>query len=225
MIILASEILIESKILLNDASGILYTDTILIPLLQKAYRELQQKMRKAGMTVTREATSSTNNPITIPANLGSLVEGDGYYPNDLILPIEIHERQEGVSEWIELQKRAWSPLVNASVNQVSGGSWTWREEEIKLSPAGYERQLVIRYHKELPRITDVNSVIQIKGADTFLASRCSAIAALVIGENESRARVLDLDARAGWKDLKSTRVKSAQSTPVRREVNRYRAVQ
>ena len=217
----ASEILAETKILLNDANGILYTDDILIPILQKAYRELQQKMRKAGMSVTHEASGF----IDVDANKDTLIEGSGL-PNDLIFPIEIHSRRDSSEEWIELLKREWSPLDDTpSSTQLASGTWTWREEEIKLSPVNYDRQLLIRYHKELRKITSATTPIQVKGAETFLASRCGAITALVIGENETRSTILNADAKVGWDDFKSTRVKSGQSTPVRRVVNKYRAVQ
>ena len=221
MAVLASDILAESKLLLNDAEGIIYTDAALLPLLQKAYRELQQKMRKAGMSVTRE----TSLPILVPAGVDVLLEGDGLFPDDLILPIEIHERESENHEWSELTKLEWSLLDNLGINRNVGGSWAWGEEQIKLSPTDSDRQLLIRYHRELTKITSITTAIQVRGAETFLASRCGAIAALVIGESQTRAADLNYDAKLGWDDIKSTRVKAGQSTPVRRHVSRYRAAQ
>ena len=213
MAVVASELLTEAKILLNDAQGLTYTDAKLIPLLQKAYRELQQKMRRAGIGVTREQTDEIN----IDAGVDTLSEGAGL-PPDIISPISVHEREDENQEWVELRKLDWVPLNDPS---QSPGSWAWREEQIKLYPSISSRQVLIRYNKSLPKIISEISPIQISGAETFLASRCAAIAALVIGENESRALALDIDARDGMIEFKATRVNSTQSNPVRRLRNRF----
>ena len=222
MAVLASQLLSETKILLNDKDGIIYTTAKLLPLLQKAYRELQQKMRKAGMDVTRESTDI----IDIPANLSVLVDGDGYMPDDLVFPLEIHERENEDGDFIELQKAQWVPVDSLESDQTNTvGIWVWREGEIKLNPVNNSRQLLIRYHKSLPILTSDTTPVQVKGAETFLVSRCGAIAAMVIGENTSRADSLNTDAKEGWEDLKTTRVTAGQATPVRRVVNRYRVDQ
>jgi hypothetical protein len=93
MAITAATVLTEAKGLLNDPSGYIYPDDKLIPLLQKAYGELQTKMMLNGLPVLKEQTT----PIVVNAGVVALADG-ALLPTDLVYPIELAERASGSTE-------------------------------------------------------------------------------------------------------------------------------
>lgn len=216
MAILASQILSGVKPLLNDPQGLVYTDSALIPLLSKAYRELQTRLSRAGMGPTKEVVER------VPVTAGTLFLGDGAgLPVGLLYPIELKEGPLGapLTEFVTMEERNWEPL------QQQGAElrvWTWREEQIKFVGATTDRDVYIRYMKGLASIGDINTPIQILGSELFLEARTASIAAGVLGENYTRAQVLNADAEAWYDTLVGTLTKRGQRNPVRRQRTRYR---
>lgn len=211
----ASEPLAEAKVLLNDPEGHIYPDDKLIPIMQKAYRELQLKMQLNGLAVLKEISTT----IQVPVNTLALVDG-ALLPADLIYPIALEERTPGSSEdWTEMDEVEWEPSIDQT-NTLR--FWNFREEEIKLVGATAAREIRIKYQKGLTRITGTTTPISIIGAVTFLASRTAAIAAMVLGENPQRAEAINGDAGGALFDLIALLVKKNQAFPARRRVNRYR---
>lgn len=202
----------EAQALLNDPNGVSYTTAKLMPLLNKAYRELQTKLQKAGQSTAKEVSSD----LTIVAGTTSLSDG-GQLPSDLLYPINLYEQIN--SEFIRMQEKFWEPIIDQTTRLQY---WNWREDEIKLVGATQDVVIRIRYMKGLPTLIDASSPLLILNCTTFLAARTAAIAALVIGENPTRGGALNDDATVAWEDLKMTQVKQRQSMPVRRRTNRYR---
>lgn len=203
-----------AKVLLNDANGTNYTTAKLIPLMQKAYRELQLKFNRAGFPQTKEKSTS----ITVPAGTLALADG-ALLPLDFISPVEVFERGSTSEDWVPLIPRSWEP------NEAMGTFlryYSFREEQIHLVGSTTDRLVLLRYQKSLTPITADTVALEINDSDLWLAARTAAIAALVIGENPTRAAVLDLDAEKLWEDLKGTRVKTMQQFPSRRRTNRFR---
>lgn len=217
MAITAQTPLTEAKSLLNDPNGSIYTDTSMLPLLQKAYAELQTKLMLNGMPVLKEKATA------IAVNAGTVALGDGAgLPSDFIYPIELKERVAGAGattlyeDMVELE---WEPNTPQSTKLVY---WNWREEEIKFLGATTNREVLVKYMKGLTRITATTTPISVNNATTFLAARCAAISALVLGSNPSRAEALNADAGMALQDLLGILVRRQQGIPIRRRVNRYR---
>jgi hypothetical protein len=181
-------------------------------MLNKAYRELQTKLQKAGQPTAKEVTDV----ITVTAGTTELADG-GQLPGDLLYPINLYELIN--SEYVKMIETSWEPFEDQTDRLRY---WNWREDSIKLLGATSDRDVKIRYMKGLPSLTGPTSSILILNSLTFLAARTGAIAALVIGENPTRAGALDDDAKTAWEDLKMTQVKQRQSRPVRRRTNRFR---
>jgi hypothetical protein len=215
MAITAATVLTEAKGLLNDPSGYIYSDDKLIPLLQKAYGELQTKMMLNGLPVLKETSTTT------AVNAGTVALGDGSgLPTDFVYPIELGERLAGSTLLFEdMEETEWEPDELATDRLRY---WNWREEEIKFLGATVNREVRIRYMKGLTRITATTTPVTINNSTTFLGARCATIAAFVIGNNPTRAQALSADAGSALSDLLSILVKRQQGLPVRRRVNRYR---
>jgi hypothetical protein len=217
MAILAATILQGAKPLLNDPQGIMYPDTALLPLLSKAYRELQTRLSRSGLGVTKEVAER------VPVNVGVSSLGDGSgLPLGLLYPIEIREGTRGapLKDFHIIEERNWEPVFSPTTEIHC---WAWREEEIKLSMATTDRDIYIKFMKGLTPIVDVNSNIQILNSELFLEARTAAIAAALLGENYSRAQNLNADAEQWYDVLVGGLVKRGQRQPVRRGRTRYRA--
>jgi len=217
MAVTASEALTECKVLLNDPSGNIYQDEKLLPLMQKAYRELQTKLLLNGISVVKEYTLGT--PIPVPIGTTQLGDGTGL-PTDIVYPIELWERPQGSTALFEeMTERAWEPEIKPGATLLY---WAWREEEIKFVGATVAREIRLKYMQGLTRITGAASLIEVNNATTWLAARTAAIAAFVLGSNPTRAEGLNGDAGQALEDLLRYLVKRQQGLPVRRRVNAYR---
>ena len=215
MALTAATPLAEAKVLLNDPSGTIFQDTKIIPLLQKAYAELQTKMMLNGLPVLKEASATT----TVNAGVTALGDGSGL-PSDFIYPIELAERTSGSADRFEpMDEKAWEPDVEQSEKLIY---WNWREEEIKFVGATANRDVRIRYMKGLTRITADTTPLYVNNCTTYLAARAAALAAFLHGGNPQRGAALADDATNALNDLLGILVKRQQGVPVRRRVNRYR---
>jgi hypothetical protein len=216
MPILASQILQGAKPLLNDPQGIIYSDVSILPMLNKAYRELQIRLARAGMGTSKEVATR------VPVLAGTISLGDGSgLPAGLLYPIEIREGSPGepLQNFADMEERSWEPTAQQNTQlQI----WAWREEEIKLVGSTVDKELYIRYMRGLSPITDANSPIYILNSELFLEARTASISASLLGENYERARVLNEDAEMWYDVLVGTLVKRGQRTPVRRMRTRYR---
>lgn len=216
MALLASSILSGVKPLLNDPQGISFTDTALLPLLSKAYRELQTRLGRAGMGVTREVAER------VPVNAGTTVLGDGAgLPSGLLYPLELREGPRGspLNLFNPMDEKTWEPTFSQSPELRY---WSWREEEIKFIGATTDRDVYIKFMKGFSTINSVNSPILIIDSQLFLESRTASIAAAVLGENYTRASALNSDAEMWYDVLIGGLVKRGQRHPVRRMRTRYR---
>ena len=213
---LASVVLQEARVLLNDtalAGGKLYTDTVLLPILRKAYRELQQELVDNGISTAKEATAA----LTVPANTIIIATGTTPpIPTDLLYPIMLHERFQGEADvnYVKMEEKAWPPDVTQTERLQF---WTWAESEIKTPGATGITILRIRYWKDLAAIATAATDIPILDSTTFLAARTATIAAFTIGGAPSKSQSLQADAEGALVRLISTAVKNRQAMPVRRQ--------
>jgi hypothetical protein len=215
MAVTAQEPITECKALLNDPQGNIYPDEKLIPLMQKAYRELQTKMMLNGLPVLKEASI----PVAVAVGTTRLGDGAGL-PDDFVYPIELGERTQGsTNNYGKMRETEWEADEKPHPSLVY---WTWREEEIKFLGATTAREVRIRYMKGLTRIIATTSPILVNNSQTWLAARTAAIAAMLLGGNPTRAQALDGDASVAMEDLLRLLVKRQQGLPIRRLVNRYR---
>ena len=215
----ASVALDETRLLLNDVAAKLYTDTVLIPALNKAYRELRQQFADNGISVEKEQTAD----ITIPTGTTTLTfSSSPALPANLLYPIQIMEKFLGQNdtEYLEMQERQWTPDVTRSSRLQY---WNWRQNTMIFPGASGVTVVRLRFWGSLTNITMAADEIGILDSETFLASRTAAIAAVSIGGSLDKARVLNEDAGSSLSTLLSTAVKNRQGLPVRRKpFRRYR---
>mgnify|MGYP001558319114 CR=1 FL=1 len=211
---LASVVLDEARFLLNDVSAKLYTNTVLLPALRKAYRELQQNLRDNSISTSREASAAlTVLASSVPFSL--TFSSSPAIPADLLYPIKLDEKfqNQGDESYVSLKEKDWSPDITPSDRLQF---WAWNEDQLKFVGVINTVILRIKYWKGLAAIVDSTTDIPILDCETFLAARTAALAAYSIGGKLDKASILQSDASEALELLIGTSVKNRQGLPVRR---------
>lgn len=214
MALTAATVIQDMKVLLNDPNGTNFTTAKLLPHLNRAYKVLQSKMRLSGMQSGREVSTE----ITVAAGTTRLGDGAGL-PNDFISPVAVFVRSSASENWTQLFEKPWED-INDPTSRIEG--WAYREDELKFKAATTVQYLLLRYIKSFQVLDEDTDPILVVGADFYLATKGAAYAAMFIGENQTRAGVLDGEAEKNWIEFKGSAVKQGQRMPARRRVNRFR---
>jgi hypothetical protein len=181
------------RALLNDSSGAVFTDTLLMPLLNSAYRGLQRGLAECGVSVLAEQQDLEldTDPVSgvTPTEISDV--SSPQLPSDCLAPHMLWERAA-----------ANTPDVFVPMEKfTSGGSmlnlqpgvylrlWEWREDKINLIGATQSITVRIRYEKILPELMLGTDPVQIRSATDPLAFATAALAARSRG---ARALAQDL---------------------------------
>jgi hypothetical protein len=188
-------------------------------LLNKAYRELQNKLVAHGVQTVKEVSL----PIPIPAGTDQLTDG-ALLPPDLLTPIRMKERRAGSDnpeDYVDMEETSDAVLWKPDDMLVT---WTWRDDQIHFRKGGstVDKEVLLTYNKSKDLITGATSPSTILNSEEWLAQRTAILACITIGGNPKRAEILKADLKELWDDLKVTVVRRNQNRPVRRGRTRYR---
>lgn len=214
MALLASEVCDRSRAVLNDLAIDLYTDTVLLPYLKIANDDLSDELVDNGATVSREVTTD----IPLSRNNKTLV-----LPDDMIVPIELFEKDSGQDDsyYRFCRQRGFLPnALPATELQV----WTWREQNIVFVGSTLDKVIRVRYYRLITQVLGPTTSLELTHALNYLSYHTAALAAEHIGQNRTKA--IDLEAQAIQKlnKLLKKEVKQNQAKPTRRmpfRLNRY----
>lgn len=172
---------------LNDAAASLYTNTILLPHLKTANEELEQTLIINGISVQRVKSS----PIAITAGATNLtILGSPALPTDFLFPISLRERTSGDSDysWADMTEKDFEPDNQQPTTTFN--YWAFRNNAIYFPPATVNRDILLKYERQLAVITGPNSPEDFTLAKRFLCARVAELAARYIGMNSDLADVL-----------------------------------
>ena len=192
--------------LLNDPDVVTFTYAAQLPFFKIAWRELQSFLLSNGITDVDEYTTV---PLTITADTKQWTST----PTDLLLPIKLWERAVGGSDtdWVEMEEKIPDP---ADPQETELEIWYFKEGDIWFRGANENRQVIVRYQKELTAIVDEDTTIPVRGSISFLSFRSAGIIARARGNN-GRANDLDADAKMHLDSLIAVKVKDEQGMPAR----------
>lgn len=172
----AEDTLNLARSLANDAAGAVFSDAVLLPFLNSAYRALQRELAESGVSVL-VAQVDVDLPLTdgITNTIISDVSTP-QLPTDLLAPHQLWEQATGSSD------------IFAPMEKITGGlpnfppaarlrMWEWREDAIQLIGATQETTVRIRYEKSLPPIVLGTDPLQIRSSIDPLAYAVAAMAA------------------------------------------------
>jgi hypothetical protein len=186
-----------ARALVNDGAGVVFTDALLMPFLNSAYRGLQRELAENGVSVLTEQQD-----IEFDVNAGSGITNtelsdvsSPQMPTDCLAPHMLWERATAntgdVFAPMEKFTRGGSMLNLQASSYLR--FWEWREDKVNLIGATQAITVRIRYEKVLPALTVGTDPVQIRSATDPLAFATAALAARSRG---SRALAQDLLAAA-----------------------------
>ena len=174
--------------LLNDAQGNLFTDTVLLPYANSAYRKLQRALGNAGgggfiqddvlLVVPAVAQTDTSLQVSITDSTAP----PNQLPTDLLVPIKIWERPNGsTDDFLELVDLTQHGGLPSRAQDVTLSVWEWRADGLYFLGATQDTQIRLRYAKAYPDFTDATSPVLIRSAQEAIAYATAAMAAWARG--------------------------------------------
>jgi hypothetical protein len=216
----AEDALTLARALVNDTSGAVFTDTLLMPLLNSAYRGLQRELAENGVSVLMEqqdieldlvgATGVTNTEISDVSS--------PQLPTDCLMPHVLWERATANSGdvFVPMEKfTSGGSMLNLQPSCYMR-LWEWREDKINLIGATQSITVRVRYEKVLATLVLGTDPVQIRSATDALGYATAALAARSRG---ARALAVDLlgAAQTAIENLINRYVRPEQTTGRRRK--------
>jgi hypothetical protein len=221
----AEDALTLARALVNDTSGAVFTDTLLMPLLNSAYRGLQRELAENGVSVLMEQQD-----IELDQNVSSGVTNteisdasSPQLPTDCLMPHVLWERATANTGdvFVPMEKfTSGGGMLNLQPSCYLR-LWEWREDKINLIGATQSVTVRVRYEKVLPVLTLGTDPVQIRSATDALGYATAVLAARSRG---ARALAVDLlgAAQTAIENLINRYIRPEQTTGRRRKPYGYR---
>ena len=191
-----------------------WTDYKLASKAVMAFEELEAELIIAGIPIIHSVTSV----LTVPAittddiNLDmSTVTG---YPQDMILPIWLKERQVNQMnrDFVDMVETDFLPNIDRD-NYLH--YWCWFQNTIMLRGSMVDNQVQMRYQRYLP-VPGVNTdSILVPLGQLYLAPRTAALAAYSAHDRQTWED-LTLEAKDNLERIRVMNIKELQNTPAKR---------
>jgi hypothetical protein len=170
--------------LLNDAQGNLFTDAVLLPYVNSAYRKLQRALGNAGgggfltENVTLIVPALTAPDTSLQVSITDATPPPNQLPTDLLLPSKLWERPNAsTQDFIEMVDLTQHGGLPSRVQNVTLSVWEWRADGIYFLGATQDTQIRLRYLKAYPDLTDATSPVLVRSAQEAIAAKWFAIGA------------------------------------------------
>lgn len=200
----------SARTFLNDVGSQIWTDAILIPYVKEAHRDLLSILWLNGLPVLREKSAI----LPVNANVTSLTI------TDMVDPIWIKERARNSSEdWIPMTETDFEPDRNRDTMLKY---WTWREEILNFIGATTDRDVLVRYIKQISVITNTGDSLGFLLAEYFVGPQTAGYAAGSVGNITLAKELLYVPnenigvAGARLDTIIKANVKGQQNLPARR---------
>ncbi len=221
----AEDALTLARALVNDTSSAVFTDTLLMPLLNSAYRGLQRELAENGVSVLMEQqdVELDQNVLTGVTNTEISDVSSPQLPTDCLMPHVLWERATANSGdvFVPMEKfTSGGGMLNLQPSCYLR-LWEWREDKINLIGATQSITVRVRYEKVLPTLTLGTDPVQIRSATDALGYATAALAARSRG---ARALAVDLlgAAQTAIENLINRYIRPEQTTGRRRKPYGYR---
>lgn len=177
----AEDALNLARALMNDSAAVVFTDTLLMPFLNSAYRGLQRELAESGVSVLAEQQDLDleQDPTTGITSTEISDASSPQLPTDCLVPHTLWERATAntTDVFVPMEKfTSGGGMLNLQPSTYLR-LWEWREDKINLIGANQAVTVRIRYEKVLPQLTLGTDPIQIRSATDPLAFATAALAA------------------------------------------------
>jgi hypothetical protein len=188
----AGQITTLVRSLLNDAAGNLFTDAVLLPYVNSAYRKAQ----RALANIQSGSFLSDDVLLVLPAvaqvdasaqvSITDATAPPNQLPPDLLVPVKLWERpfpngdgsSDNFTEMVDLTEHDGLPSEPQSLTL---NYWEWRADGLYFLGATQDTQIRLRYQKSYPDLTDATSPVLIRQAQEALAYASAAMAGAARG--------------------------------------------
>lgn len=212
----AGSVMDRAAVYLNDYSKVMYTYVAQLPLLNTALDDLQRIFEQNEVPVTDTVSAV----IPVDANTSSIPfqVGNPHLPADLVEPQILWQRVRGTDPWFgPVDKVDFLPRYDEGIEVPQILQWVWQAQEIRFLAANIDLDVKLDYIRNL--FTDLTSstdpIVVINGFG-YLAYRTAALAAALIGENETRAAELQTEAENALNQTLGISSKGRQAIVTRR---------
>ena len=169
---IAENVLQLSRASVNDMlrtnAGAILTDTapFTVIYLNAAIRRVQRELANNGITsnirdnvIITPLTPAASADPSVQVYVSQLAYFDGVnmnptplLPNDLIMPLEVWERQTNSAAQFQLMTQPQEGLRSRMPGSYFG-QWEWREDRINMNGSTITEDLRLRYEAAIPRLT------------------------------------------------------------------------
>jgi hypothetical protein len=193
----AEDALSLARSLLNDSAGSVFSDSLLMPFLNSAYRGLQRQLAENGVSVVAEQQDieMDADPVSGVTNTELSDVSSPQLPTDCLVPHQLWERATAntADVFVPMEKfTSGGGMLNLQPTTYLR-LWEWREDKINLIGASQSITVRVRYEKALAQLVLGTDPVQIRSATDPLAFATAALAARSRG---ARALAQDLLATA-----------------------------
>ena len=217
----AGQITAIIRSLLNDSAGNLFTDGLLMPYVNSAYRKVQRALAAAGQEtflvddVLLVVAAVTSVDPSLQVVIDDSTAPPNQLPTDLLAPMEVWERpNQSATNFLRMRDMTTAGGLPAAGQGSSLGVWEWRADGLWFVGATQDTQIRLRYQKSFPDFSDGTSVVLIRNAQEAIAYSGAAMAALARGS--PLAANWEKAAQDALEDLVVTAVRRDQRTGRRR---------
>jgi hypothetical protein len=209
------------RALLNDSQGNLFTDAVLLPYANSAYRKTQRALGNAGAggfiqdDVLLVVPAVTQIDTSLQVSITDATAPPNQLPTDLLVPVKIWERANGSSddfvEMVDLSQHGGLPSRGQGLTL---SVWEWRGDGVYFLGATQDTQIRLRYLKAYPDFSDATSPVLVRNAQEAIAYATAALAGWARGS--PLAEKWDEAASDALEDLVAAAVRREQQSARRR---------
>lgn len=194
----AGDVLDLARSMMNDPNAVLWTDAMLFPLLNAAYRSLQEDLAINGVSVMQATTTldlpyTTVNGVSLAPNPPQIADDTSpQLPTDLVVPYTLEEQATGTDDLFIPMERITGPLPNFEPMSYLR-IWKWETDRIDLIGATRAITVRIYYERALAALSAETDPVQIPYATRSVAYEVAAFAARSRG---ARQLAMDMEQAA-----------------------------
>src|SRR3984957_1528173 len=171
------------RALLNDAAGNLFTDGVLLPYANSAYRKVQRALAsvQSGTFLSDDAllvvTAVSEVDASLQVSITDATAPPNQLPTDLLVPLKLWERCNGSSDnFVEMTDLTNHGGLPSQAQDMYLEYWEWRNDGIYFLGATQDIQIRLRYQKSYPDLTASDSPVLIRNAQEAIAYFTAAMA-------------------------------------------------
>lgn len=201
--------------------GAVFTDPILLPYVNSAYRSVQRGLAMAGSPLFRTddvllvVTAVPSADVSVQVVINDATAPPNNLPSDLLEPLKIWERQNGsTDDFVEMVNLTYTGGLPAREQDSRLVEWEWRSDGIYFIGALVDTQIRLRYRRALPDLIDGTSNISIRNSQEAIAYPSAAMAGASRGS--PLAATVKQDGDDALEKLIAAAVRQQQFSPRRR---------